>query len=310
MRIYEERNKKRSFQCGYCYNDGHNKRNCPHMKQQWEANANLHGLSRHQLAQATVQGVDKTMFPTTWQSYYTDADAVRQFRGHWRYMTDRFSASPVKAKAKKRKKARCGFCGSTAHNRRNCNKLKNFIYVLEQTNKAYRSAYYDRFIEGMGLGAGALVSLHSPFGYGDQTDGVAILASFPSEQIQFTNLKRSWSDYTTKAISKVLLNGQTFEIDLAHECFHTDYDYYNPSLGIWSPMYGRWGRVKSVISPAPKKPTKEWFLGQSPCFEWIVKKRDQATLLGEFNVIIKHFYPHNNLRSKLGAKAYDKFFTN
>ena len=308
MRIYEERNNKRDFQCGYCFTDGHNKRHCPHMKQHWDANADLKGLSRYEVASATIKGVDKNMFPTQWHSYYTDADAVRQFRAHWQYMSDRFSTKP-KAKPKKRKKAKCGFCGSTAHNRRNCNKLKNFIYVLNQTNKAYRSAFYDKFIEGMGLGAGALVSMRNPYGYNDQLNGVAIVTALPTEQIMFTNLKRSWSDYSTRAETKVLINGETAKFDLVHDCFYTESESNDHDEGVWSPMFSRWGRILDVVSPAPNRPTKDWFLGQSPCFDWIVKKRNQQTLMYEFASVIKHFYPHNNLRAKLGAKVYDQYYT-
>jgi len=305
MRIYEQRNNKRDFQCGYCFTDGHNKRNCPHMKQHWDANAELRGLRRLG-ASDTIKGVDNKMFPSQWQQYYSDADALRQFRAHWAYMTDRFSTKP-KAKPKKRKKAKCGFCGSTAHNRRNCNKLKNFIYVLNQTNKAYRSAYYDKFIEGMGLGAGALVSMRHPYGYAD-SGGVAIMTTFPTEKIMFTNLKRSWSEYSTRAETKILMNGETGSFNLAQDCFYADHQTAQGE-GVWSPMFGQWGRVIDVVSPAPNRPTKDWFLGQSPCFSWIVKKRDQKTLMYEFGHLIKHFYPHNNLRAKLGAKIYDTYYT-
>ncbi len=305
MRIYEERNKKRDFQCGYCFTDGHNKRHCPHMKQHWDANADLQGLS-HLASSHTIKDVDNKMFPSQWQQYYSDADALRQFRAHWRYMSDRFSTKPKK-KPKKRKKAKCGFCGSTAHNRRNCNKLKNFIYVLNQTNRAYRSAFYDKFIEGMGMGAGALVSMRNPYGYDDQLNGVAIVTTLPTEQIMFTNLKRSWSDYSTKADVKVLINGETSKFNLSQDCFYTE--SHDNSEGIWSAMFSRWGRILNVVSPAPNRPTKDWFLGQSPCFNWIVKKRSQETLMCEFSSIIKHFYPHNNLRAKLGAKIYDQYYT-
>ena len=42
MKIYEERNKKREIQCNYCFHEGHNKRHCPTMKAQWDANPQVH----------------------------------------------------------------------------------------------------------------------------------------------------------------------------------------------------------------------------------------------------------------------------
>jgi hypothetical protein len=300
MRLYEDRNKKRHFQCTYCLGEGHNKRNCPTMKAQWLANPQVHETYDHN----SLTAIDKTMFPVNYQHYWGDDDARRQFRGHWRYMKSRF-APKAETKPKKRRKAKCGFCGSTAHNRRNCNKLKNFVYVLKETNKAYRSAYYDKFVEGMGLGAGALVSAQ---GYDGESMG--ILTSFPTEQIMFTNLLRTWSDYHTKANAKINLQGSNIVVNLGSDCFRADiYHGDVEQYGIWLSMYSNWGRIINVVSPAPNRPTKEWFMGQTPCFEWVVKKRDQATLMSALHRLIKHFYPHDNLRAKLGAKIYDQYYT-
>lgn len=300
MKIYEERNNKRDFQCSYCYHEGHNKRHCPHMKAQWDANPQVHETYDHD----SLVGIDKTMFPTHYQRFWHDDDARRQFRNHWRYMVNRFSTK-TKAPPKKRKKTRCGFCGSTAHTRRNCNKLKNFVYVLNETNKAYRSRFYDKFIDGMGLGAGALVSLRNHDG-----NSIALITSFPTEKIMFTNLLRSWTDYHTRATVGLNVNGETYNANLGNDILVAN--VFDPevveSLGVWKNMYSQWGRLIGVVSPAPKKPTKEWFVGQAPCYEWIVKKRDQTTIMSVMSHLIKEFYPHNNLRSKLGAKTYDAFY--
>lgn len=302
MRIYKQRNAKRNISCSYCHQDGHNKRNCPQMKAQWDANPDLQGKSRLEIGKHALKGVDNTMFPQQWRGYYTDRDARRQFLNEWRYMNDRFT--PKAKTPKKRKKPKCGFCGSTAHNRRNCNKLKNFIYVLNETNKAYRSVYYDKFIDGMGLGAGALLSVRNP--YGDEKPFVGILTTFPTEDIMFTNLLSSWNDYATRCNAKVLIGNDKGTINLASDAFFENYGE-EQDHGWFNAMYSRWGRISSVVSPAPNRPTKEWFLGQSPCFEWVVKKRDINALMGQFNRIIQAFYPHDNLKTKLGAKVYDQW---
>jgi len=299
MRLYEERNQKREIQCGYCHHEGHNKRHCPTMKAHWENNPQVHVTYDH----SSLIGIDKTMFPVHYQNYWGDDSAKVQFRSHWQYMKQRF-APKAETKTKKRRKAKCGFCGSTAHNRRNCNKLKNFVYVLKETNKAYRAAFYDKFVEGMGLGAGALVSAH---GYDGEAMG--IVTSFPTEQIMFTNLLRTWSEYHTRAKMTINLQGNNLKVNLGNDCFRADiYHGDVERFGIWLPMYSNWGRINGVVSPAPNRPTKEWFLGQTPCFEWIVKKRDQMTLVAAFHSIIKEFYPHDNLRTKLGAKCYDHHY--
>ena len=300
MKIYDNKDKKREIQCNYCYHSGHNKRNCPTMKAQWDANTQVHETYDH----ANVTGVDKNMFPMQYQKWWGDDQARIQFRSHWIYMKNRF-APKATTKPKKRKKTRCGFCGSTAHTRRNCNKMKNFVHVLKETNKGYRAAFYDKFIKGMGLGAGALVSVSAHDG-----GGVALITSFPSEEIMFTNLLRTWNDYHSYALCKFNYKGDTFQMNLGNDCFRADIfeDGFDERVGIWRTMYSSWGRISEVISPAPNLPTKEWFLGQSPCYEWVVKKKGIHDLMGEFSRLIKEFYPHKNLRAKLGAKVYDAYY--
>jgi len=301
MKIYENKDRKREIQCNYCFHEGHNKRHCPTMKAHWDANPQVHETYDH----LSLKGVDLTMFPSAYHRFWGDTDATRQFRSHWIYMKNRF-ATNVKTKTKKRKKPKCGFCGSAAHNRRNCNKLKNFVHVLKETNKAYRAAFYDKFVEGMGLGAGALVSTQ---GYEGET--VALITSFPSDKIMFTNLLRTWSDYHSRATMSLNVGGNKLQVNLGNDLFRADIyaEGFHDSVGIWLPMYSSWGRINSVVSPAPNRPTKEWFMGQSPCFEWVVKKKGVYDLMGSLAPLIKHFYPHKNLRAKLGAKVYDSYYT-
>ena len=301
MKIYENKDHKREIQCNYCYHEGHNKRNCPHMKAHWGVNPQVHETYDHD----SVTGVDKTMFPTHYQNFWGDDQARVQFRAHWRYMKNRF-ATNVETKTKKRKKPKCGFCSSAAHNRRNCNKMKNFVYVLNETNKGYRAAFYDKFVEGMGLGAGALVSASAYDG-----ERVALITSFPSDKIMFTNLLRTWSDYHSRAPMNLSMGDSDFKVYLGSDTFRVDIyaEGFTDSVGIWRNMYSSWGRISKVVSPAPNRPTKEWFMGQSPCFEWVVKKKRVYDLMGQFYTLIKEFYPHNNLRTKLGAKIYDQFYT-
>ena len=120
MKLYKNRNNKRDISCGYCLNDGHNKRNCPTMKKHWELNKHL---TRNELHSCNLTGVDITMFPSAYANYYGDSQAEQQFRAHFRYMKDRYEPK-TSTKKKKRSKPKCGFCGSTAHTRRNCNKMK------------------------------------------------------------------------------------------------------------------------------------------------------------------------------------------
>ena len=114
MKIYDDRNKARQIQCNYCYGEGHNKRNCPTMKAHWEANKHLDPKT---MVADDLVGVDTTMFPKYYQTYWGNETAHRQYLNHLAYMTKRF-APKDETKTKKRKKVSCGFCGSKAHTHR------------------------------------------------------------------------------------------------------------------------------------------------------------------------------------------------
>ncbi len=300
MRLYEQRNDTRSIQCNYCYVIGHNKRNCPTMKAHWDANPQVHETYDHD----SVVGVDKTMFSTQFQQWYGDDNAKNQFRAHWQYMKTRYA--PKTETKTPRKATKCGFCGEEGHTRRNCKAMKNFVHVLNETNRGYRSAFYDRFVEGLGLGAGALIQVQPH----NSEPTVSMITSFPTDKIMFTNLKSRWNDLHTKMNVEIMLGDRKFERNLFDgEIYHPDYyDEFN-SLGLWSAIYGSWGMIQAVVSPAPNRPTKEWFMGQAPCFDWVVKKRGHLYLMNEFSTIIKEFYPHDDLEKKLGRKVYDRYYT-
>lgn len=306
MRIYEDKDKKAEIQCGYCYNHGHNKRYCPTMKAQWDANPQVHETYDHD----TLVGIDKTMFSQYYQTYWGDDQAKVQFRSHWQYMKKRF-APKASATTKKRKKPKCGFCGSTSHNRRNCKKMKNFVYVLQECNKQYRSDFYDHFIEEMGYGAGALVQ-YSRWSHKakDWETNVGIVEKFPVENVMFTNLTNYWSDYFTKFEPTILVNGRRLTTG-SDGIVYTEKQFpkeLEESYGKMGGMHSQYCPVHKIMSPAPNKPTKEWFLGQEPCFDFVVRKRNLQGILGSLAYLIKKFYPHDNLRTKLGAKIYDQYY--
>lgn len=299
MRLYEQRNNTRETQCSYCFIVGHNKRNCPTMKAHWDANPQVHEIYDHD----SLTGIDKSMFSLRYQSWYGDDHAKQQFRASWEYMKNRFA--PKTETTKPRKATKCGFCGEGDHTRRNCENMKNFVYVLEQTNREYRSQFYDRYIEGMGLGAGALVRLQT----GDATEPhVALVTELDPSKIMFTNLKNRWSDYHSRQHVGFIIGDNKIKRELSDLLYDPNYYDNHSNLGIWSELYSNWGLLREVISSAPNRPSKEWFLGQAPCFDWIVKRRDQMTLVSELSHLINAFYPHDDLKERLGEEIYRAYF--
>jgi hypothetical protein len=53
--------------------------------------------------------------------------------------------------------------------------------------------------------------------------------------------------------------------------------------------------ISKVIVPAPSLPDKEWFLGRSPAFEWVVKKKSLHALFTHYGSNIRHYHPEGDV---------------
>lgn len=298
MQIYEKRNDKREIRCHYCWNMGHNKRHCPHLKQHYEANKDWDRLSPTQPV-----GVTASMFPSS-NLLNPDAVAVRQFRAHFEYAKS--VHSPKVSAPRKRKKSRCGFCGSTRHNRRNCNNMKNFLKDLEATERAYRSIVYETLIDGMGFGLGAFVEVSDISAAGQvMSTKNSLVTSLDLDSISIGNRQTRWSEYRTD-----LSFGLGGEKNNPWRWQDGDFArglgelYSIPSHFIHN-GYGE--LITKMIAPAPSKPSKEWFLGQSPAFGWVVKKKKLSDLFWIYGSTMKEYHPNGeNIYKKWEKKCKSK----
>ena len=297
MNIYENRNNKRSIQCGYCYHEGHNKRHCPHLKAQYLANKDWNRYST-----TPPVGVSADMFPSHYQRFWSDNRAIDCFRNHFDYAKG-VHGEKGRIGARPRRKSKCGFCGSEDHNRRNCFSMREFVKVLEQTNQAYRELFYDHVIDGLGLGVGAFVE-YGQSGYNGtlHPDSIhqGLITTFDLDTIGIGNTFGTWSDYKTTI--HLEMNGKSrtrtrhdgfLTVNLCTE--HQFPEDLKVSVEWWSLA------ISKVIAPAPTKPSKEWFLGQSPAFDWVVKKKSLQDLWQHYWSTIKRYHPD-------GDELYDKWY--
>jgi len=286
MKIYKDRNsEKRSFSCNYCYREGHNKRHCPHLKAHYLANKNW---DKH----SEPVDVVKEMFAEYYRQYWNDGRAVYQFRNHYDYAKKLYGETATTAPPKKRKKPKCGFCGSKAHNRRNCASMRSFVKVLEETEHSYRSQYYDQVIEKCGFGVGAFVEygIQSYDGSITERTEQCLVTSLDLSSISIGNAFSRWSDYHT-GLSFQLNGNNPHGLRWQEGLFGSIYaDAQGVTLKTAVSHQHGWV-VTNVIAPSPTTPDKEWFLGQSPAFDWVVKKKNLVTLLGEYTTIIRLYHP-------------------
>ena len=108
---------KRTIHCSYCGKTGHNKSGCP--------------------------------------DYKAYIERLRSEAGDNHYLVARYDRSKAK-RANASKNRTCSFCGSTEHNRRSCDKLKELAHQMTTKNAAFRESYLQAMLE-IGLGPGAMV---------------------------------------------------------------------------------------------------------------------------------------------------------
>ena len=147
MRLYDERNKKANMTCGYCHEHGHRRNHCPTLKVHYEQDQRGEPIDSSLLTKVIYYYGAQSTYVQEWYERFGKTDAEKYF------------GEKTKTTPKKRKKAKCGFCGKGGHNRRNCKAMKQFKYLYEQANLAYRKEFYERIIVGLGYGSGALVSM-------------------------------------------------------------------------------------------------------------------------------------------------------
>ena len=285
MKLYEKRNNKSQNTCSYCRHEGHNKRHCPTLRRHWEANKDWCGdLS-------LLEDVKGSDFGGYWK--LTDHDARRVFQWHFNYI-NKLMTTPKKT-PKKRKATKCGFCGSKAHTRRNCSLMGEFVKVLEETNKAYRKSFYETVFVELGLGIGAFVQykkyIYDPANR-PSDDPTSLIMDIDFDSISIGNLFSRWSDWGTELQVKYRVGDheRNFGTDLFLD---SEFPLLNRS-GM-KHLSAHYDGITKVIVPAPSLPDKEWFLGHSPAFNWVVKKKSLHTLFTAYGSIVMRYHPNGEV---------------
>lgn len=294
MKIYDNRNNTYQVTCGYCRHDGHNKRHCSLLRKHYEANKDWDGGSNFTLKD--ISGAD---FGGYWQ--LDDAHARCQFRYHFEYIKKILTSTTTAPK--RRRTSKCGFCGSKEHTRRTCSEMGEFVKILEETNKAYRKVFYETVFVEYGIGVGAFVEFKR-YTWGTKEDTpnpTSLIMDIDFDSISIGNFFSKWSDWTKELDLKLRYEDSEFTFG---NNFLFDPDH--PSLldKHLTHLSSHYEGITKVIVPAPSLPDKEWFLGQSPAFDWVVKKKSFRDLLSAYGGTIRTYHPDGQaiwekLRKKL-----------
>jgi len=159
MNIYNNDGKSRyksDPKCGYCRARGHNATQCPRVAEDYAYFT--------QSPPVIPIGISTT--PNTCSWYKTP-----KYWGEWHNNCINAYAKQQAAKKKAsrtgthRSASKCGFCGSTAHNRRNCDAMDQYTADAIAANRNWRRALYTNLVEQMGVSEGALLNLKISGGY-------------------------------------------------------------------------------------------------------------------------------------------------
>ena len=271
MKIYEQSKdpSRRSNNCGYCRQPGHNRTECPEVAKDW----------------AYFQ--DFQIPPNRGAHSWYRSRTNPKYWGEWYHDCKNTYHKQLDAKAKKkapvqRSAPKCGFCGSTSHNRRNCNLMKSFLADCYRANENWRRAAYKHIVSDLGLDVGAAVSLRKRRNYygndGEYDTHVGLITSINWDNLNImTAFRGSWDNeqkYGQHIDIRAMVDGEDKPVSIkdhrkGHHDLHSLISEGNSSRNrYWSCV-----EFHKVIGKSEKPLSEEWVTSYRDAFDFLVKKR-------------------------------------
>lgn len=286
--------------CSYCGDVEHRATDCPHVANDWamfqkflipcsdpnnwtnNPKSKGNGQSAWK-SQATIAHCFR--HPTGWGKWYAQCE-----KAHNKQVVAKAKAL-AKTKGKIKAKAKCGFCGSHDHNRRNCSPMETFVAKAIQANREWRQQFYDKFVGEMGISEGALLSLSERQGYGHNATTVkktGIVTKINWDQLSMCTDKKYKPDGTNhpwrysldhslhqNIVIECLVDGRQMLIALNKDL--------SKSIGLTDIVSGghSWTNCEniSVISPSDKPMASEWIdQAHADAMKFVCKKRSYDQL--------------------------------
>jgi len=288
MNIYNNNgnssNRRRSA-CSYCRAEGHNATQCPRVAEDY-----AYFTKSPPVIPVGISKTPKTCHWFTQPRYW----------GEWYNKCTEAHAKQVAAKKKAsasptgvaRSAPKCGFCGSTAHNRRNCDVMDSYTADAIEANRNWRRTFYNTFVEQMGISEGALLNLKKQQGYGSNR-----------EEKQFIGIvtKVNWDELSMFCASSTTGGGYcyrdhaycqylTIEAQVGNETVTVSFDRngfdVKDKKGVRNLVKHTGGRYSwnnpyfvSVLSPSKTPLGEEWIEeGHAKAMAFLTKKRSKAKL--------------------------------
>lgn len=285
MHIFNNQRNKTQSSCSYCRNEDHNASSCPHVAEDHKWWSQLIVPSKDPNNWTHHAPKDKwgssmgTRYqaPYNWGKWYNDCITAYEKQ-----------QVAIATKAKKPKtQSKCGFCGSTDHNRKSCSQLENIKSRLITQNTLWRQRFYNKVVTEMGISDGAILQLEKR-GYNNNPKEtfMGIVTSINWKELSMFCMDKALKtsnyrlDYSYKQRLEVecLVNGQKQTVSIWSDLDENLSDkigiVVNQSNAYWSSP-----RLTNVIGRSETPMPIEWINdGHAELVDWLVGKRSLVQL--------------------------------
>ena len=282
--------------CSYCGNSDHVVTDCPNAVNDW-AYFQRYEIPLKQTNHWTIKA------RTSWNGVKVD-HWYRQPRewGKWFIECEKaihkINNAKAKAKAKqsgKRKASKCGFCGSTDHNRRQCPAMEQFKRRLLEANQGWRQRFYDKLVGELGLSVGAVVNVGVSRGWREpDEEKIGIIESINWDQLSMFCYglgEAGWrsrlrDEFRQPLEVMVNVEGESRKLKFGGEQNHYGHTEYilKDDFGTLADYWG-WRRNEATfISTIARSETpldEEWVSqGHEDAMDFLIKKYSMEKLKG------------------------------
>ena len=286
MNIYNNNGKqsgRKKSACGYCRAEGHNQTECPRVAEDYAWFTQSPPVIPIGVS-ATTSTCSWYKNPKYWGEWYNNCMTA---------MAKQEAAKRRGNTGRKRSKSRCGFCGSTDHNRRHCEDMDAYNTDAISANRNWRKKFHEVFVEQMGISEGALLNLKTEDGWGNHRTvnefiGVVTDVNWHELSLFCGSLTHSDSysyrkdDYCQRLRITVQIGNETRVVSFGQRGIGIRIsNTLERNLVKYSGERYSWNAPQfvSVLSPSKTPLGAEWIEeGHAKAMEFLTKKRSQDRL--------------------------------
>ena len=277
--------------CSYCRNSDHNAPNCPRVAEDYAYFSQTPPVIPMHSTTLKTQRWFGT--PKYWGEWYEKCNNIHAKQ---EIAKEKALTSPTRSA---RAKSKCGFCGSTDHNRRQCDVMDRYTAGAVEANQNWRRAFYQKFVAELGISEGALLNLKERHNYHGSNDEdkflIGIVTSVNWEELSlFCSTKEAdrycYRDhqYRQNLIVTVQIGGENRQVQFGENGITN-----GAGKNLVKYSTNRWNSPEfvSVLSPSETPIGEEWIEeGHAKAMAFLTKKRS-AEKLDEAKVtdLIQHW---------------------